>query len=108
LLAQCHALCLPTYREGLPKTLLEASAAGRPMIASDIAGCREVIADGVTGILVPPRQVAPLTEAMLQLGEDPAMRERFGKAARSKAEAVFGIDDVVEHTFRVYDELLTA
>jgi len=108
LLAQCHVLCLPTYREGLPKTLLEASAAGRTMIASDIAGCREVVADGVTGLLVPPREVEPLAEAMLRVGEDAGLRKRFGQAARVKAEAVFGIDDVVDHTFRVYDELLRA
>jgi len=78
------------------------------MIASDIAGCREVIADGVTGLLVPPRAVEPLAEAMLRLGEDPLLRQRYGKAARDKAEAVFGIGDVVDHTFRVYDELLNA
>ena len=106
LLQRCHVVCLPTYREGLPKTLLEASAAARPMIASDIAGCREVVTDGVTGRLVPAREVEPLAAAMLELGRDPVLRSRYGRAARDKAEAVFSVDDVVDHTFRVYDELL--
>ncbi len=108
LMARCHIVCLPTfYREGVPKTLLEAAAAGRAMIASDIAGCREVVTDGVTGLLVPPREVDALTDAMLRLGSDARLRERCGRAARDKAEAVFSVDDVVEHTFRVYDELLS-
>ncbi len=107
LLSACDVMVLPTYyREGLPKTLLEASAAGLPMIASDIAGCREVVTDEVNGLLVPPRQVAPLAAAMLRMGEDPDLRERCGRAARRKAEAVFSVDDVVDHTFRVYEELL--
>ena len=101
-----HVVCLPTfYREGVPKALLEASAVGRPMIATRIAGCREVITDGVTGILVAPRDVDTLGKAMLKLGEDPALRARFGAAARVRAEAVFSEADVVEHTFRVYEEL---
>ncbi len=107
LLHQADVLVLPSYREGLPKTLLEASAAGLPMIASDIAGCREVVTEGVNGLLVPAREVQPLADAMRQLGEDETLRVRFGKAARDKAEAVFSIEDVVEHTFRVYQELLS-
>lgn len=107
LMAQSHVVCLPTYyREGLPKTLLEASAAQRAMIATDIAGCREVITPGVNGLLVPPRAVEPLAEAMLLLGTDADMRQRLARSARDKAEAVFSVDDVVDHTFRVYDELL--
>ena len=106
LLQNSHVVCLPTYREGLPKTLLEASAAGRPMIASDIAGCREVVTEGVTGLLVPAREVEPLAQAMLELGQDAERRSRLGRAARDKAEAVFSVADVVDHTFRVYSELL--
>ena len=101
-----HVVCLPSYREGLPKTLLEAAACGRAMIASDIAGCREVLRDRVNGLMVPPRTVEPLTRAMLTLGEDPALRERFRRTSREKAEAVFSVQDVVRHTFRVYDQLL--
>ncbi|MEM9624387.1 MAG: glycosyltransferase family 4 protein, partial [Pseudomonadota bacterium] len=107
LLEQVHVVCLPTYyREGLPKTLLEASAAGRAMVASDIAGCREVITPGVNGLLVAPRKVPPLADALLHLGENKMLRERYGQAARKRAEAVFAVEDVVEHTFRVYRDLL--
>ncbi len=107
LLKDVHVVCQPTYSEGLPKTLLEASAAGRPMIASDIPGCREVVTEGVTGYLVPPRTIAPLVEACLKLGDDETLRNRMGDAARQKAEAVFSVDDVVDHTFRVYGEVTT-
>ena len=106
LMREAHVVCLPSYREGLPKTLLEAAASGRAMIASDIAGCREVVRPGVNGLIVPARTAVPLAEAMLRLGEDDAMRQRFGRASRQKAEAVFSIDDVVKHTFRVYEQLL--
>ena len=109
LLLRSDVVCLPTYyREGLPKCLLEASAAGCAMIATDIAGCREVVTPGVTGLLVPPKQVAPLARAMLTLGEDTQLRRRLGDAALQKAQAIFGVEDVVEHTFRVYEELLAS
>ncbi len=106
LMADSHVVCLPSYREGLPKTLLEAAASGRAMISSDATGCQEVVRDGVTGLVVPIRDAAALTEAMEQLGSDPALRARFGRAAREKAEALFDVEDVVEYTFRVYEELL--
>ena len=106
IMQEAHVVVLPSYREGVPKVLLEAAATGRAMIASDIAGCREVVTDGVTGLLVNPRSVSDLVTAMLKLGEDAQLRQRCAKAARTKAEAVFSIDDVVEHTFRVYEELL--
>jgi glycosyltransferase involved in cell wall biosynthesis len=105
LLQSCHVVCLPTYREGLPKTLLEAAASRRAMIASDIPGCREVVTHRVNGLLVAPREVQPLVKAMLELGEDAVLRRRCGSAARAKAEAVFSVEDVVSHTFRVYQTL---
>ena len=106
IMQQSHVVCLPSYREGVPKVLLEASAVGRAMIASNIAGCREVVTNGVTGQLVEPRDPQDLADAMLLLGEDDDLRRRCGRAARIKAEAVFSVSDVVEHTFRVYEEVL--
>lgn len=106
-IAAAHVVCLPSYGgEGLPKALLEGAASGRAMIASDIPGCREVVRDEVTGITVPPRDAKALAQAMLRLGEDPPLRARFGRSARQKAEAVFSVEDVVRHTFLVYEELL--
>ena len=107
-LADSHVVVLPSYREGLPKTLLEASAAGRAMVASDIAGCREVVGNEVTGLLVPIRESRELAAAMLRMGTDEAFRERCGRAARVKAEALFSIDDVVRDTFLVYQHLLSS
>jgi glycosyltransferase involved in cell wall biosynthesis len=103
-----HVVCLPTYREGLPKSLLEAAALGRAMIASDVPGCRDVVRDGVTGLAVPPRDVPALAAAMVRLGDDAALRERLRNAARSRAEELFSVEDVVHDTFLVYEELLGA
>ena len=106
LLAASHVVCLPSYREGLPKSLLEASGIGRPMIASNVPGCREVVRDGITGLLVEPRDSAALAHAMLRLGADRALRTKLGRAARERAEALYSIDDVVRDTFLIYDELM--
>ena len=107
-LGRSHVVCLPSYREGLPKSLLEASGIGRPMIASNVPGCREVVRDGITGLLVEPRDSTALADAMLRLGQDPQLRRRLGKAARERAEGLYSIDDVVRDTFLIYDELLPA
>ena len=104
-IASAHVVVLPSFREGLPKTLLEAAASGRAMIASDIAGCRMVVREGVTGLLVPVANSGALAQAMLRLGNDTPLRVRFGKVAREKAEALFSIEDVVRDTFLVYQKL---
>ena len=102
-----HVLVLPSYyREGLPKTLLEAGAAVRPIIASRVAGCLEFVTDGVTGLIVAPRDVEDLTAAMVRLGNDAPLRRRLAEAARSKVEAIFRVEDVVRDTFVVYQQLL--
>lgn len=108
-IAAAHVVCLPSYGgEGLPKALLEGAASGRAMITSDVRGCREVVRNEVTGITVPPRDARSLAGAMVRLGEDPSLRARFGRSARQKAEAVFSVEDVVRHTFLVYDELVAS
>ncbi len=102
-----HVLVLPSYyREGLPKTLLEAAASQRAIITSRVAGCLEVVTDGVTGLVVEPRDVEDLTAAMVRMGNDAGLRARLARAARSKAEAVFRVEDVVRDTFVVYQQLL--
>jgi glycosyltransferase involved in cell wall biosynthesis len=80
---------LPSYREGLPKSLLEAAASGRPMIATDVPGCREVVRHGVTGLLVPPRDPQALADALATLASDADLRQRYGAAARRLAEERF-------------------
>lgn len=108
LLANCHVVCLPSYREGLPKALLEAAATGRPAISTDVPGCRDVVRSGVTGVLVPPRDADAIADAMRRLGGNPALRARMGEAARQRAQALYSVQDVVLHTFRLYEELLSA
>lgn len=100
------AVVLPSYREGLPKGLIEAAAAGLPLITTDVPGCREVVTDGVTGLLVPARDSDALATAIDRLHSDPGLRERLGAAARRKALAEFDERIVIHRTVEVYRELL--
>ena len=98
---------LPSYyREGLPKSLIEAAACGLPLVTCDAPGCREVVTDGVDGLLVPPRDAGALAAAIARLLDDPALRQRLGSAARAKALAEFDERIVIEQTLAVYRELL--
>ncbi len=106
-LAGAHIVCLPSrYGEGVPKILIEAAAAGRPIVATDIAGCREIVRDGENGILVPCDDDAALSAALARLLADPALRQRMGRCGRQIARDGFGVDAVVERTLSLYDELL--
>lgn len=108
LLRQSAVVCLPSYREGLPKSLLEALAAGRPIVATDVPGCRETVVEGSNGMLVPARDAASLTDALRRLLLDPGLRETMGKAGRALAVAEFSNERVVADTLAVYDHLLAA
>jgi glycosyltransferase involved in cell wall biosynthesis len=106
LLASAHIACQPsTYREGLPKSALEAMAAGLPLVATDIPGCREAVVDGETGVLIPPRNPAALAAALAKLINDPGLRTSFGKAARARAEAYFADPIICAATLLVYEEV---
>ncbi|CAA7612094.1 glycosyltransferase family 4 protein [Magnetospirillum sp. UT-4] len=104
--AKAHVCVLPSYREGLPKALLEAAACGRPIITTDVPGCREVVLDGVNGLLVPVCDWCVLAEAMAKLAADPDLRRRMGAASRAKAEAEFGVAGVVDQTMDLYRRVL--
>jgi glycosyltransferase involved in cell wall biosynthesis len=95
-----------TYGEGLPKALLEAAACARPIVATDMPGCREVVRPGETGILVPPDDEAELAEAIMTLATDAAQRRRLGRAGRALAEREFAEDIVAAGTLAVYRSLL--
>jgi glycosyltransferase involved in cell wall biosynthesis len=84
-----HVAVLPSWREGMPKALLEALASGRPVITTDTTGCRDVIEPGVEGLLVPLKDPPALAEAMERLATDPALRATMAIAARTRAEARF-------------------
>jgi glycosyltransferase involved in cell wall biosynthesis len=87
--ARAHIAVLPSRREGLPKSLLEAAACGRPMVATDVPGCREVAIPGVTGLLVPTDDPAALVAAVEKLAQEADLRARYGGAARALAEERF-------------------
>jgi len=97
---------LPSYREGLPKSLIEACAVGRPVVTTDVPGCRECVDEGVNGYLVPLKSVKELAEAIEALIINTDKRQEFGVASRKKAEEEFSIDNVIEKTFAIYDELV--
>lgn len=104
-LAQAHIVCLPSYREGLPKVLLEAAACGRPLVATDVPGCREIVIDGSNGLLVPPRDAGALAAAIGRLLDAPELRAKMGKRGRVLVETGFSVDQVVRQTLAVYREL---
>jgi glycosyltransferase involved in cell wall biosynthesis len=105
-LSAAHMVVLPSYREGLPKLLLEAAACGRAVITTDVPGCREAIDPGVTGVLVPVRNSAALAEAIKALINDPLRYEAMGNAGRALAERSFDVRQVVAAHLRVYQELI--
>jgi glycosyltransferase involved in cell wall biosynthesis len=103
--ARAHFAVLASRREGLPKSLLEAAACGRAMVATEAPGCREIAIDGETALTVPVGDVGALADAMARLAGDAALREQFGKAARALVEAKFSAEAIGKQTIALYDEL---
>ena len=103
--AQAIIACLPSYREGLPKALLEAAACGLPLVATDVPGCREVVRQGENGLLVAPRDAAALADALGELLSDPVRRQSFAKASRVLAEREFAQQAIVSRVLAIYGEL---
>ena len=100
-------VCLPSYREGLPKALLEAAASARAIVATDVPGCREIVRKGVNGWLVPPRDATALAEALREAIAQPELCARYGAAGRGIVEHEFSLDAVIRATMSVYDELVS-
>lgn len=105
-LRRAHVVCLPSYGEGCPKVLLESAAAGRAIVATDVAGCRGIVEHGINGFLVPPRDVAGLVGALRTLLTDEALRHRMGENSRKLALLRFSNEIVAERMFGVYSSLL--
>jgi glycosyltransferase involved in cell wall biosynthesis len=106
LLADATVVALPSYHEGMPKILLEAAACGRPIVATDCPGCRDVVDHGVNGFLVPPRDAPALANAIAVLLSNPELCQKMATASREKAEREFGVDGVVRLTMQVYSKLI--
>ena len=105
ILRATHIAVLPTYREGLPMTLLEAAASGRAIVATDVPGCREIVHHGENGLLVPCKDAAALADAIEALSVDGARRARMGRRGR-EIVAAFSEDVVVAETLALYRSLL--
>lgn len=103
--ARAHIAVLPSRGEGLPKSLLEAAACGRPMIATDVPGCREVAIPDETGLLVPVDDAPALAAAIERLAASPDLRARFGAAARRLAVERFSADAIAGATANLYQRL---
>ncbi len=95
-LAECNVYVLPSYREGVPRSTQEALAMGRPVITTDVPGCRETVVQGVNGWLVPSQKSEPLASAMLTLAGDAALRLRMGHESRRLAESRFDVHRINE------------
>ena len=105
-LACTHIACLPSYREGLPKSLLEALACGLPVVTTDVPGCRELVEEGVNGLLVPPRDSVRLAEALRLLIEDASLRRQLGARGRLRAVTEFSDEVVTQATLGIYRRAL--
>lgn len=105
-LANCHIVCLPSYREGLPKALLEGASCGRPIVTTDTVGCREVVVDGANGFLVPLYSTKELAGALQELIKDPDLRLQMGSRGREMVLEEFTIERVVSETLAVYRGLI--
>lgn len=107
LLRQSHILAFPSwYREGLPKSVIEAEAIGRPIITTDSVGCRDTIIDGYNGILIPIKDSEALANAIRKLVDNEEMRKVMGRNAREFAEKNFCIEDVVRTHLDIYKEVI--
>ena len=107
LICRAHVVCLPSYYpEGLPKVLCEAAACGRAVVTTDEPGCRDAIEDGVTGLLVPSRNVPALTTAIEHLLANPDLVRSMGLAGRRRAEQLFDVNSIVDRHLDLYSILL--
>lgn len=102
-LARAHIVCLPSYREGLPKALIEGASAGRALVASDVTGCREMCLPGVTGLLVPPRDPVSLADALEKLVKSPELRRSLGRRGRALVLEHFSMKRVADAFLEAYE-----
>ena len=106
LLKQSHIMAFPSwYREGLPKSIIEAQAIGRPIITTDSVGCKDTVIDGYNGFIIPIKDSKALAEALKKLIDNDEIRIKMGHNAREFAIKKFNIQDVVKTHMRIYESL---
>ena len=103
--AESAIAVLPSFGEGMPKSLLEAAACGRPLVATDVPGCRDLVADGSAGLMVPPHDPEALADAIERLARDPELRRKMGAAARHMAETRYADAAIERATRDLYRDL---
>ena len=106
--AAAMLVVLPSYREGLPKVLLEAAACGKAIVATDVPGCREIVRDRLNGLLVPPRDSTALAAAIEELLSDQALREEMGQRSRTRVLAEWSSPRITEQVLGLYRDMVTA
>jgi len=102
ILNESHIACLPSYREGLPKSLIEAAAAGLPIVTTDVPGCREVVKNNINGLIVPPKNSILLSEALLFLINNSQVRKKMGQKSRKFAVEKFSLEIIIKSTLDLY------
>lgn len=102
----CDIFCFPTLGEPFGKAVIEAMSCGKPVIASNRGGPKEIVEDGKTGFLVPPRKIEPLAEKILKLLRDKKLRRKMGKEARKRVLEKFSLEKVAESFRKLYFSLL--
>jgi glycosyltransferase involved in cell wall biosynthesis len=107
ILRSADLLVLPSHREGMPVTVLEAMATGKPVVVTDIRGCREEVVDEATGLVVPPEDPSALAEAIRRLVCNPEEARRMGRAGRERAEQKYDFNRVIAEQLDVYGELMS-
>lgn len=106
LIGQSHLVCLPSYREGLPRILMEAAACERALVTTEVPGCREVVEEGKNGLLVPVKDPDRLAEALKKLIQSPVLRKQMAQASRLRAERLFGVENITLQFVILYQQLL--
>jgi glycosyltransferase involved in cell wall biosynthesis len=104
-IGKADILCLPSYREGMPKILLEGASCGKPIVASNVPGCREIVQEGVNGLLVPVQNINKLAMAIKQLLKSPKLRESMGGNGRNIAKELFDEKIIINETLQLYEEI---
>jgi glycosyltransferase involved in cell wall biosynthesis len=104
--ASAHIAVLPSHREGMPLSLLEAAACGRPLVATDVPGCRDIARPGVNALLVPRDDVQLLADAIGRLAGDPSLRQQYGRASRELVEKEFSSTRIGRNLVDLYRRLL--
>jgi glycosyltransferase involved in cell wall biosynthesis len=105
--AQCHIVCLPSYREGLPKALLEAASCARAIVATNVPGCRDIVRDGDNGLLVEARDAKALAGALARLLSNPKLCQQMGQRGRERVLHEFSQEKIVGQVLAIYRKVLS-